>query len=53
MDEDDPGMDIALGSGCHPCFFAAGLFFPDDNDTVDGAERAGVRGDGIDRGAAA
>ena len=35
------------------CFFAAGLFFPDDNDTVDGAECAGVCGDGIDRGAAA
>ncbi len=34
-------------------FFAAGLFFPDDNDTVDGAECAGVCGDGIDRGAAA
>ena len=29
------------------------LFIPDDNDTVDGAECAGVCGDGIDRGAAA
>lgn len=33
--------------------FCCWLIFPDDNDTVDGAECAGVCGDGIDRGAAA
>ena len=27
VDEDDPGMGIAQGSGCHPHFFAVGLFF--------------------------
>ena len=34
-------------------FLLLAYFFPDDNDTVDGAECAGVCGDGIDRGAAA
>ena len=53
MDEDDPGMGIAQGSGCHPHFFAVGLFFPYDYHPVDGPECSGICGDSPHSGATA
>ena len=53
VDEDDPGMGIAQGSGCHPHFFAVGLFFPYDYHPVDGPECPGICGDSPHSGATA
>lgn len=46
-------MGIAQGSGCHPHFFAVGLFFPYDYHPVDGPECSGICGDSPHSGATA
>ena len=46
-------VGIAQGSGCHPHFFAVGLFFPYDYHPVDGPECPGLCGDSPHSGATA